>query len=332
MDAIRRILTDFEDEFPEPAPVQTRPEPVPVTDPETRADLPTMTPVAQVETKVASAKFTTVPNVERLNAVARVMESGMGKRVTPEVPVAAVSAQETQGNTKRSWKMPVIPRPAISLPKIALPTFKRPRLNLPSLSALNLPKLNLPKLSGVSLPKLAIAKRTSRHVEAPALAPNTPKSAAKQNNKMPQLREATERTAPKMSRQGLLALRYHITPMRAALIGALVAVFIWPAFMILMLVLALFIVALPFLILGPEGVWDKLGQVVRWYCVRHPARKDAVYDTLDALALRWDAVLDRLPEDFTDGFYMPDFANLEDVQDQHDKVVLDRLNRLQNQS
>lgn len=342
MDAIRRILTDFEDAFPDPAPETATPLPVDQPEPEVQVEEPTLTPVATVEAKVASAKFTTVPNVERLSAVARVMESGMNTSDTARAPSSknlepGTSSKSSAPREKRGWKIPSIPRPSLSLPKFTLPAISVPKVTLPAMpglarSKISLPKLSLPKPGGVTLPKLSLPGRKQSGDHAPELSAKTPGRAAKQTNRMPQLREATARTAPMMSREGVLAMRYHITPLRVAMAGLVVAMFLWPAVAILLLVLAIFVMAAPFLILGADGVWEKVAQLVNWYCARHPARKDAVYDGLDALALRWDAVLDRLPEDLVEGLYMPDFANMEEVQDHHDKVVSDRLNKMQNQA
>lgn len=408
MDAIRRILTDFEDAFPDPMPEEAAPEPAPEPapasalsageEPAGKVEELTLTPVAVVDTKVASAKFTTVPNVERLSAVARVIESGMKTSQSAaqegQSAARAPTAQAPAAKTRQGWKMPAFSWPSVSLPKLSLPLFTRPKVDaatveaptveaptvetpkagtptveapprdttpmepqavspvkprakfkmprvvlptLPRVALPSMPRVALPKLGGVtlprlSLPRLSLPKRSASHIDAPVLPTQVSGGTAKQANKMPQLREATQRTAPKLSREGLLSLRYHVTPLRVALAALAMAVLIWPAMMIFVLVLAVFLVSLPFLILGAEGVWDKVARVVSWYCARNPARKDAVYDGLDGLALRWDAILDRLPEDWVDGFYMPDFANLEELQHHHEKVVSDRLSRMQNQA
>jgi hypothetical protein len=50
---------------------------------------------------------------------------------------------------------------------------------------------------------------------------------------------------------------------------------------------------------------------------------------LDAFAMRWDGLLDYLPEGRVDALYLPDFQSLQVSEKQHQEVVGNRLSRMQ---
>lgn len=121
------------------------------------------------------------------------------------------------------------------------------------------------------------------------------------------------------------------TPARISLVAAALAIVMFPATVFLLIVLAAFLVGCTVVLMGSDAVWAKLRAGIEWYCRRNPERRDEVYDRLDDIAVAWDNFLDRFPEGSVDGLYMPDFANLEELERQHEATVSDRLERMHQQ-
>lgn len=65
------------------------------------------------------------------------------------------------------------------------------------------------------------------------------------------------------------------------------------------------------LILGFDEFWEQVAKLVRWYGKRRPQRAVALHRMLDGFAMTWDGILDRFPESWVDGLYLPDFSELE---------------------
>ncbi|XDA98793.1 hypothetical protein AB1M95_02495 [Sulfitobacter sp. LCG007] len=82
------------------------------------------------------------------------------------------------------------------------------------------------------------------------------------------------------------------------------------------------------LALGSRRVWGAvLGRIDR-IAQRRPARAAAMRHRLDALAMRWDEVLDRFPERWVEGLYMPDFAHIVSADARHQADPRSRQGRL----
>ena len=61
-----------------------------------------------------------------------------------------------------------------------------------------------------------------------------------------------------------------------------------------------------FLIAGPDRIWRAVLARLSALEARDPKRAMRVRTRLDRLACRWDAILDRFPEGWVHGLYMPD--------------------------
>ena len=120
----------------------------------------------------------------------------------------------------------------------------------------------------------------------------------------------------------------HIRPTRRQIgLAAIVLVAIWRPWLIpLTLLTGLLLVAICYLTLGHDR-WAELW-AAGWqrFCARWPDRAEAVRRRADALALKWDAVLDRLPEAWADRLGLPDLSGHgqsapEDAPDPFDRLA-----------
>lgn len=123
-------------------------------------------------------------------------------------------------------------------------------------------------------------------------------------------------------------------PSRRQIIWSSIAlvVLIWPALVVLALVLSIFTVIGVFLACGSDRVWSGAVRLLKWYMARAPERGASLAVRLDRFALRWDNFLDRFPDGWVDGLYLPDLQSLLEADDRHDAVMATRLQRLQEQT
>jgi hypothetical protein len=89
------------------------------------------------------------------------------------------------------------------------------------------------------------------------------------------------------------------------------------------LAFAVLAVVCAFLTLGHDGFWLRAMRLGSWYATRNPQRAARLQKMLDAFAMRWDMILDRLPEGSVDGLYLPDFSEMATAEVRYD-AVLDR--------
>ena len=94
-----------------------------------------------------------------------------------------------------------------------------------------------------------------------------------------------------------------------------------PAWIVLTLVLGAF-VTLGF---GADRVWSGAVSLLKWYMLRAPVRGARLTARIDRFACRWDNLLDRFPDGWVDGLYLPDLQSLLDADDRHDAVMATRL-------
>ena len=87
-----------------------------------------------------------------------------------------------------------------------------------------------------------------------------------------------------------------------------------------------------FLFLGADRFWRKLLTVISWVGARHPQVAVDMRMALDRAALRWDAFLDRFPDGWVDGLYMPDFRALAQADELHAAAMTARLERLRDET
>jgi hypothetical protein len=111
------------------------------------------------------------------------------------------------------------------------------------------------------------------------------------------------------------------------------------------LVVALIVVCRPFWIVNPFVIeifvlltsfaimalieLGVLFKAFQFFAARSPERALRLAVRLDAFAMRWDGLLDRLPEGCVDLLYLYDFQSLQVSDDQHQEWVGDRLSRMQ---
>ncbi len=94
-------------------------------------------------------------------------------------------------------------------------------------------------------------------------------------------------------------------PLRVFLFAAVLAIFALAPWLI---PLALLAVAVLVVAMGSDRVAAALTRVYHWRHARNPDRAERFRARIDRLATGMDAVLDRLPERWTTGLYMPDFS------------------------
>lgn len=105
-----------------------------------------------------------------------------------------------------------------------------------------------------------------------------------------------------------------------------------PAWIVLTLVLAAFATLGIFVGFGADRVWSGAVSLLKWYTQRAPVRGARLTARIDRFACRWDNLLDRFPDGWVDGLYLPDLQSLLDADDRHDAVMATRLQRMQGQS
>lgn len=91
----------------------------------------------------------------------------------------------------------------------------------------------------------------------------------------------------------------------AAVLGT---VFIWPWAIPLVLLGLVWLALVLFIFVGGERLYVAFAAVYRWLNRLAPERAERFRVRLDGLALRCDALLDRLPGRWTDGVHLPDFS------------------------
>ncbi len=138
--------------------------------------------------------------------------------------------------------------------------------------------------------------------------------------------EAVEVEARKPRRRRIRAKR---PPARAVILSLLaLAVVLRPGLVFGVLFVMVFIVLGVFLALGYDGFWQQAMALGRWYAGRRPERAAMLHARLDALAMKWDAVLDLFPEGTVDGLYLPDFGEMAAAEARHDAALDRRFDRL----
>jgi len=111
--------------------------------------------------------------------------------------------------------------------------------------------------------------------------------------------------------------------------GILAVAVVRPQWILWPLMLAVLAVVSLFLVFGSQRVWRFVSRGLDRLTARSPERGARLLKRLDSIAMKWDKILDRLPEGMVAGLYMPDFQTLKDADERHHAVVEERLSRLQ---
>ncbi|TMM49257.1 hypothetical protein [Sulfitobacter sabulilitoris] len=119
-------------------------------------------------------------------------------------------------------------------------------------------------------------------------------------------------------------------PSRRQVVWSLVAicVLLRPWLVVGLFALTLMALAGSYLILGYDGFWGRVLSGFQWFARRAPDRAARVRRRLDRFAMRWDAVLDRFPEGWVDGLYLPDFHGMAEADRRHTEAMDARLEQL----
>ena len=72
-----------------------------------------------------------------------------------------------------------------------------------------------------------------------------------------------------------------------------------------------------FAIFGADKAWSGIIKAFRAYAARSPEHAQRLAVHLDVFAMRWDALLDRMPEGSVNGLYLPDFQSIQVAADLH---------------
>ena len=113
------------------------------------------------------------------------------------------------------------------------------------------------------------------------------------------------------------------------IIGGSLLLVVFRPWLVVGLIFLLIVVTLGvFWVLGYDGFWRRSMALGRWYARCRPARAALIHRKLDSFAMKWDSVLDRLPEGKVDGLYLPDFGELAAADRRHDIAMDKRLDGL----
>ncbi|MBM1816650.1 hypothetical protein [Pseudosulfitobacter pseudonitzschiae] len=139
--------------------------------------------------------------------------------------------------------------------------------------------------------------------------------------------------ARQMAHQSILRARKFRPSCRQILWATLaLIVLLRPAWIVLMLVLGAFLILGVFVAFGADRVWSGAVDLLKWYIARAPERGARLVERMDRFACRWDKLLDRFPDGWVDGLYLPDLQSLLEADDRHDAVLATRLQRMQTQA
>lgn len=172
---------------------------------------------------------------------------------------------------------------------------------------------------------------------APDVGPAPQKERAKEtlSSKNPRTKRSAAKTRPRrkmaLSRLKVPSVLCRFSPRWGAIAVLFACAILYPALIVLPIFATLFVVIGAFVLFGSERVWDRVGQGLARLETRSPRKTARLMARLDAFAVRWDAILDRFPEGWVDGLYLPDFANSHERSRYEDALVTARLQRMHRQ-
>lgn len=164
-------------------------------------------------------------------------------------------------------------------------------------------------------------KRSVQH----AVAEGPSDSANPSQSRLPKL------ALPKMP--SLSQLRSLPKPSRKQIILASLAavIVLRPMWVILTLFALAFLILGTFVAFGADRVWQSLAGMLDRLDARNPKKAKRVRARLDRFAVKWDSVLDRMPDGLVDGLYLPDFSGRPRQDTADDAIIADRLSRMHEQ-
>lgn len=105
-------------------------------------------------------------------------------------------------------------------------------------------------------------------------------------------------------------------------------VWLWPWAIPIALFVAFWVVLIVCATVGSDWIGRGTLRLYRWLEARNPDRAERLRVRADAVALRLDGLLDRLPDRWTEGLYLPDFSRaalspdtLDDRPDPFDRIA-----------
>ena len=134
------------------------------------------------------------------------------------------------------------------------------------------------------------------------------KAAAKKKVNAPKVEGDQSRISAVMGRK-----KWAITPKRKHVywaVFALIGVF-RPSWIVIPFVIAILALLVSFAIFGSDITWGAIIEAFQFFAARSPERAQRLAVRLDAFAMRWDGLLDYLPEGRVDALYLPDFQSLQ---------------------
>ncbi|MDX1786328.1 MAG: hypothetical protein R3210_09395 [Roseovarius sp.] len=110
-------------------------------------------------------------------------------------------------------------------------------------------------------------------------------------------------------------------------LSAVVVFYTWPWIVPTLIIGAIWLSLIAFIFIGAERIAACALWFYRWLDARAPSRAERLRATADSLAVRLDALFDRLPGRWSEGLYMPDFSR-EALIDEVDEDAPDPFDRL----
>lgn len=129
-------------------------------------------------------------------------------------------------------------------------------------------------------------------------------------------------SAPRSSRNGAV-IRARMRKAAIGLIGFMVglALILAPVLLVGVLLATVGFCLISALLSGYDAFWRRALRPVRAYVARRPDRAAEVHRRLDAIAFRWDRVLDRFPERLVAGLYLPDISDIAAIADESEAPI-----------
>lgn len=126
--------------------------------------------------------------------------------------------------------------------------------------------------------------------------------------------------------QRLWAIARKHPPTRRQILFAALALLIllrpWFVFWVILLTLAVMVIV--YLTLGPDECAEKVAKTYRWYARKQPKKAERLRQRASSILKRISVLLEKLPERWTQGTYLPDLdeapSKLDDRPDPFDRL------------